>query len=315
MRRYTAHCLLLLAIGCSSQNASPSVALDLPDGPTNAAQIKVDSVRLLGHLRFLSDPRLEGRAAGSSGNDLAREYIEQEFRTAGAEAFGGAYLRTFPLDNGNPGGAAGTNVVGYVEGTERRDRYIVVSAHFDHLGNRDGTIYPGADDNASGTAALLEIGRQLAAQPAGTSVILAALDAEELGLRGARAFVTDPPVPLESITLNVNLDMVSRNEAGEIYVAGTYQYPDLAALVEPVAERSEVTVLRGHDRPDLPPGDDWTQQSDHAAFHEVGIPFIYFGVEDHPDYHRPTDTFENIDPAFFVRVTRTILDFIHTAGQ
>jgi Zn-dependent M28 family amino/carboxypeptidase len=111
----------------------------------------------------------------------------------------------------------------------------------------------------------------------------------------------------------VNMDMVSRSEAGELYAAGTYHYPFLFPLVERVAERAPVTLLTGHDRPDLPPGDDWTLSSDHGAFHEVGIPFIYFGVEDHPGYHNPTDTFENITPEFYVRAVTTVLDFVREA--
>jgi Zn-dependent M28 family amino/carboxypeptidase len=163
-------------------------------------------------------------------------------------------------------------------------------------------------------AALLELARHVAANPLEASVIFAVLDAEEMGLRGARAFVESPPVPLETIRLNMNLDMVSRNEKNELYIAGSYHYPDLGVLIDPVASRSEITLLRGHDRPDLPPGEDWTQLSDHAAFHSAGIPFAYFGVEDHPDYHRPSDRFENIDPAFFVRAIRTVLDFLLEAG-
>src|SRR5690606_17653456 len=158
-----------------------------------------------------------------------------------------------------------------------------------------GEIYHGADDNASGSAALLELARHFAASPPRNSVVVAALDAEEMGLRGARAFVANPPIPLDSILLNVNMDMVGRNAAGELYVAGTYHCPFLGGLVDAVAGRSGVTLLRGHDEPTLPAGDDWTLASDHGAFHAEDIPFLYFGVEDHPDYHRPTDTFENID--------------------
>jgi len=67
-----------------------------------------------------------------------------------------------------------------------------------------------------------------------------------------------------------------------------------------------VTLLAGHDRPDLSPGDDWTHASDHGPFHEAGIPFLYFGVEDHEDYHRPTDTFANIDADFLLRAVETV---------
>ena len=108
------------------------------------------------------------------------------------------------------------------------------------------------------------------------------------------------------MVLNVNLDMVSRNERDELYVAGTYHYPSLLPLVQRLAGEAPVTLRTGHDRPDLPSGDDWTLLSDHGPFHRAGIPFLYFGVEDHEDYHMPTDTFDKIDADFFVRAVETV---------
>ena len=95
--------------------------------------------------------------------------------------------------------------------------------------------------------------------------------------------------------MNVNLDMVGRNEAGELYVAGTYHYPQLLPMVTEVQAVAPLKLLVGHDRPDLPPGDDWNGSSDHGPFHNAGIPFLYFGVEDHPDYHRATDDWDKIE--------------------
>jgi Zn-dependent M28 family amino/carboxypeptidase len=297
----------LVPLACSPQAALP---------PPVTASGSVDSARVLADLYFLSHPALEGRAAGSPGNEAAAAYIEAELLRAGVRPLGGGFRHPVPLPAGATGEREGANVVGWVAGTERPDRYIVVTAHFDHLGVIEGEIYHGADDNASGASALLEIARHVAASPLRNSVVFAALDAEEMGLLGARAFVRDPPVSLAAIALNVNMDMVSRSAADELYAAGTYHYPVLAGIVERAAARAPLTLLTGHDRPDLPPGDDWTMLSDHGAFHEVGIPFIYFGVEDHPDYHRPTDTFENTDPGFFVRAIATVLDLLHLAdGQ
>jgi hypothetical protein len=109
--------------------------------------------------------------------------------------------------------------------------------------------------------------------------------------------------------------MVSRSEAGELYAAGTHHSPSLTPLVEQVAQNAEVSLRIGHDTPGLPPGDDWTLASDHGPFHEAGIPFLYFGVEDHAGYHAPTDDFEAITPAFFVAAVETILDFVRLADS
>jgi hypothetical protein len=113
-------------------------------------------------------------------------------------------------------------------------------------------------------------------------------------------------VAKEAIMLNVNMDMIGRNDKGELYVAGTYHYPQLRPAVQRVIPVAEVTLIAGHDTP-ANPRDDWTSQSDQGAFHAQRIPFLYFGVEDHPDYHRPTDDFERIQPGFFTRAVRTVL--------
>jgi Zn-dependent M28 family amino/carboxypeptidase len=155
---------------------------------------------------------------------------------------------------------------------------------------------------------MLAVARALrGAQPRHT-VLLVALDAEESGLLGARAFVAAPPVPREAMAIDLNFDMVSRNAAGELWVAGTYEYPFLEPFVVALAKRAPVTLRLGHDRPDGATGDDWTDQSDQGAFHAAGIPFLYFGVEDHPDYHRPTDDWDRIEPGFFIRATETLID-------
>jgi Zn-dependent M28 family amino/carboxypeptidase len=109
------------------------------------------------------------------------------------------------------------------------------------------------------------------------------------------------------VALNVNLDMISRSERGELHAAGAHHTPALRPHLERVAAAARVKLLLGHDRPELGSGD-WTGQSDHFAFHREKIPFVYFGVEDHKDYHQPTDDFEAINPDFYVAATEAILE-------
>jgi Zn-dependent M28 family amino/carboxypeptidase len=275
------------------------------------AQQRFDAADLLTDQRFLASDELEGRRTGSEGNRQARQFILERFETVGLEPTGRSFLQSFRFTNPRDSlSYEGVNVIGMVRGSECPERYIVVSAHYDHLGVRNGQIYNGADDNASGTAALLALARYFVENPPSHSILFVAFDAEEMGLQGARHFIADPPVNLQNIDLNVNMDMISRNPADEIYAAGTYHYPFLREHLERAAEGSHLTLLFGHDRPDLPPGDDWTMSSDHGPFHEAGIPFIYFGVEDHPGYHHPSDTFENITPGFYIRAVDLILDAI-----
>jgi Zn-dependent M28 family amino/carboxypeptidase len=259
-----------------------------------------DSARLVTTLSVLAHDSMQGRAAGSKGSARARRYLVERLRTAGVQPLQGSFEQTFDL--GERG--RGVNVVGLVPGSEAGP-YVVLSAHYDHEGIRDGVIYNGADDNASGVAVVVEIAELLVWSPPRHPVVIALFDDEEQGLGGARHFVGNPPVPLAEIGLDVNLDMVSRT-GGILWAGGSSHTPALRPLLEAVADDAPLELRLGHDSPGAPEGDDWTMQSDHAAFHERGIPFVYFGVEDHPDYHRPSDDFERVDPGDFLASARTI---------
>lgn len=298
-----AFALLLAGTGCNSRPSAAPPEME-PPRPT-----LVDSVRLLRDLSVLAADSMEGRGAGTPGAERARRYLLPAFREAGLRTFGDSYQRPFTYETRN-GSGSGVNLVGWIPGRENTTRAIVISAHYDHVGIREGKLYNGADDNASGTAVLLAMARHFAAHPPRHTLIFLAADAEEVGLRGARAFVADPPLQRDSIMLVINMDMVSRSAAGELYAAGSYHTPALGPVLRTVAASAPVTLLLGHDRPDLPAGEDWTQSSDHGPFHAAGIPFVYFGVEDHADYHQPTDDVERVEPGFFVRAARTILSAV-----
>ena len=287
-----------------------ATALSGPDTLHVAAE-RISSDQLLESLSVLAHDSMEGRRTGSEGSERAQRYLLDRYDGLGLAPVAGARTQSFSFTSRRDSEEyEGLNILGKVEGTVHPERYVVVTAHYDHLGMQDGEIFNGADDNASGSAALLALAAYFLETPPEHSIVFAALDAEEMGLQGARAFITDPPVPLQQVIMNVNLDMISRSEVDELYAAGTYHYPFLTPLVEEVAAEAPVRLLMGHDSPDLPPGDDWTMASDHGPFHEAGIPFIYFGVEDHPGYHHPSDTFQNITPGFYVNAVETVLDFL-----
>ena len=268
----------------------------------------IDAARLLADIKTLAADEMEGRGVGTPGGAKARAYVAERFKEAGLEPFGGTFLQPFEYTNRRNEKIAGTNVVGVIKGRKNPERFIVVTAHYDHVGARNGVVFNGADDNASGTAALFALARYFKKNRPAHSIVFAALDSEEAGLEGAKKFVAAPPVKIERIVLNVNMDMISRSERGELYAVGTSHYPFLKSYLVAAAAKAPVKLLFGHEPPASTGQDDWTSQSDHAAFHAAGIPFIYFGVEDHPDYHRPTDDFEKIDQAFYVRSVETILD-------
>lgn len=266
-----------------------------------------DSAKLLRDLSVLAHDSMEGRAPGTPGSLRARTFLLGALAESGAEPVGDKYEYPFQWDRGS-----GVNLVGTIPGP--MDEVIVLTAHYDHVGIRNGDTYNGTDDNASGVAAVLEVARRVVESPLRHTLVVALLDAEESGLRGARAFVAAPPIPADRIVLDVNLDMVSRT-GGLLWAGGSHHTPALRPVLEQVAESSPVTLRLGHDRPAAPEGDDWTNSSDHGPFHAAGIPFVYFGVEDHPDYHRPTDDFGRVDAGEYVDAVRTILSALYALDR
>ena len=286
-----------------------------PVSQTRAAVLRIDSDRLMEAVTALSDPKFEGRAAGSPGGLAARAWVLERMKGIGLQPVSGSYVFPFTFTRMRISGrvdGSGANVVGQCLGRDLKAPVFVVSSHYDHLGIRDGVVYPGADDDASGVAAMLAIAEYCQRTPFSRTVVFAAFDAEEAGLQGAKSFMIAPPFPKERIALNVNLDMVSRNDKREIFIAGTHPWPQLKAPLEQVAKRAPITVLFGHDKPVAIAGgvEDWTNQSDHGPFNSAKIPFVYFGVEDHADYHKPTDTADKINRGFFVDVAETVLDAV-----
>ena len=274
---------------------------------TRAQTASVDGAQLLRDLETLSADAMEGRLPGTPGGARARAYIIQRFKEVGIQPIGDSYERPFTFKAlGSPDERSGVNIVGVIRGRREPERYLALTAHYDHLGVRNGQVYNGADDNASGVAAVLAIAARLSADKPDHSVLVAALDAEEMGLIGSRELVKTPPVPLDAIYMNVNLDMVARDENNRLYAVGAHHYPFLKAYLKDVAS-PPVSLRLGHDTPNNPKEDDWTQDSDHFPFHQAGIPFIYFGVEDEAQHHKATDDAETVTKKFFVGAANTIL--------
>ncbi|RDV16231.1 peptidase M20 [Pontibacter diazotrophicus] len=272
-----------------------------------AQRPKLNKEQLLKDVEVLSSDTLEGRLSGTEGNKMAQAYIQQRFKQIGLTPFGQDYKQHFRLESKRLVVEQATNLVGYILG--KSDKAIVVTAHYDHVGQRDGEIYNGADDNASGVGALLAAASHFSKSRPEHTLIFVALDGEELGLQGANAFLETPPVPLQNMLLNVNMDMLSINDKGELYASGAYNNPQLKPYLEQVKPQPQAKLLLGHDQPEQG-HDDWTSQSDHYQFHKRNIPYVYFGVEDHPHYHKPTDDYVNVNTKFYPDAAALVIDFI-----
>ncbi len=280
---------------------------------SGCATIKKDSPfsaegNLLKDVETLSSDAFEGRRTGTKGAELAREYIISRFNEIGLQKLDGksTFIDDFSFTRrGATAPVEGKNIIGVVKGTSNKT--IVISAHYDHIGINNDKIFNGADDNASGVGALLHIASYYAKNKPTHTLVFAAFDAEEMGLQGAHAFVKVPTVPLEDIRLNINMDMISNNDKGELYAVGTFKYPELKPFI--TSNTADLKILFGHDDPKQG-RDDWTNQSDQGAFNAKGVPFIYFGVEDHAHYHKETDEFSTINKKFYIDASNAILQVV-----
>jgi len=265
--------------------------------------------QLLEDVRILSADDMQGRDTGAPGGEMARNYIVGRLEALGVAPPPMGRLQPWEMQGRTRAGPKtfnGVNVIGLIPGTRVTDRYIVVTAHYDHVGvNAEGQVFNGADDNASGVATMLALAAELKRQAPDHSVLIVALDGEERGLLGAKHFVEAPPVPLASIALNLNFDMTARAETdGKLWVTGTYQNPNLRPILEGIQPDGAVALAFGKDTPQDTGEDNWVESSDHAAFYKAQVPFLYLGVNYHPDYHRPSDDFERITPSVFISATQ-----------
>jgi Zn-dependent M28 family amino/carboxypeptidase len=288
--------------------AALSAAIVLHAQQTTPKSDLFDASLLLKDLQTLSADDMQGRQPGTPGSQKARAFIVERFKASGVMPIGASYERPFGYTSRSASGEQpGVNVVGWINGSKSPARYLVITAHYDHLGVRNGTVFNGADDNASGTAALFTLAKYFNANRTAHSLIFAALDAEEVGLRGAQAFVKQPPVEASALILNLNMDMIGRDPNNLLYVVGTHQLGFLKPYIERVAARAPVKLVMGHDNPAQASVEDWSAQSDHHAFCQAKIPCLYFGVEDFDQHHRPTDDYETMSHAFYVRAVETMI--------
>lgn len=306
--------LALMASACATEPRVGAADAVPPVAPPAAFQ-----AQLLEDVRVLASDEMQGRDTGSAGGEMARNYIVARFEALGVAAPLVGRLQPWEATGRTREGPktfTGVNVLGLIPGVRAGDRYIVVTAHYDHVGVHEGQVFNGADDNASGVATLLALAADLKRQAPNHSVVFAAVDGEERGFLGARHFVQAPPFPLASIVMNLNFDMTARAETdGRLWVAGTYQNPQFRPILEALPGRGPVSFAFGKDTPSDLGADNWVEASDHAAFHEAGLPFLYLGVDYHPDYHRPSDDFDKIDATVFTSSTQLSIDAFRALDQ
>ncbi len=257
---------------------------------------RVSAERLAQHVYTLAADSMLGRGAGTDNSRKAAEYIINNFEEIGLYPFVGdtTYKQKFSFTNNT--NRIYTNIIGFIPGSDPvlKDEYVILGAHYDHLGirvrGRDTVIYSGADDNASGTAALIEMARILKEREGSLrrSVVFAAFDAEEIGLHGSAHMVS--LLPAENVKFMVSIDMVGwLREGKRLRMAGVGMLDDGRKLIGSVPVPEGLPVkLKKFDRNVM-------GGSDHDSFAAKGIPSFYVTTGLKSPYHQPEDTAEKID--------------------
>jgi hypothetical protein len=276
-----------------------------------AAVASVSAAELQDHVNTLADDVFEGRAVGTRGGRAAAQYIVKELRKSRLKPAGtdGDYFQ--PCDRG------GRNILVMLPGTDAvlKDEFIVVGAHYDHVGDGRmghangpiGYIFNGADDNASGVSALLETIEALSDSQLDTrrSILFAFWDGEEMGMLGSKRWFKSPTVPTNAIKLGVNIDMIGRLREGRLEVDGTRTGYGLRRF----ASRNNDKSLWLDFSWDL------NNNSDHWSFVEHQIPVVMLHTGLHKDYHRSSDDADKINRAGLESVTRYLLDTVVAAAD
>ncbi len=309
---------LLFAVSCAPATASGVGAQSTV--AVGAASITAED--MYARIGFFASEALQGRDTWSPGLEAAAAYIESEYRRFGLEPAGddGTYFQRYPFtprrSAAQQSGAVvaesyPANVAGILRGSdpELRDEYVVLTAHYDHVGIRrpvDGdSVYNGADDNASGSAGVLEIAEAFATlgERPRRSILFLHVSGEEHGLLGSRYYSDNPTVPVENIVANINLDMISRNSPDSIVVIGK-DYSTLGDVVNRVGDRHPELNLVPSD--DIWPEERFFYRSDHFNFARLEIPSLFFFAGVHEDYHQPSDEIHTIDPDKAARVSQLV---------
>lgn len=271
-----------------------------------AGEIKADDLKE--HLYIFASDILEGRKTGEKGQKMAANYLSAYYKNLGLKAPKDHenYLQIIPKEYFNgKSNASSENIVAYIKGSEMPDEFIVISAHYDHLGKKGEEVYNGADDDGSGTTAVMEIAQAFQkAKKAGhgpkRSILFLHLTGEEEGLFGSKYYTSHPLFPLENTVVNLNIDMVGRvdkkheNKPNYIYLIGSDKLSsELHQLSEATNEKYTQLKLDYKYNDEKDPNR-FYYRSDHYNFAKNNIPVIFYFNGVHDDYHKTTDTPDKI---------------------
>mgnify|MGYP001302096271 CR=1 FL=1 len=289
---------------------------------TNSIQVE----GLKKHFEILASDSLEGRETGEPGQNMAAEYIANHFKKVGIPPYKRkTYYQKFKVKSRGylrqritlkQNYVKGENVLGFIEGTDLKDEVLIITAHYDHLGKKEGLTYNGADDNVSGTAAILEIADAFMKAKKDSigprrSILIMAVSGEEKGLLGSKYYTEKPIYPLDKTIANLNIDMIGRtdeyHESGDyVYLIGSDRLSTELHNISEEVNKKYFNLELDYTFNDKDDPNRYYYRSDHYNFAKKNIPVIFYFSGVHEDYHKPTDTIDKIDFEKTQKISRYI---------
>lgn len=305
----------ILLAGCSSnKNSTKEISPE-----KYLSEIKAEN--LSKHLYIVASDEMEGRDTGTPGQKKAGEYLINQYKAMGIPYPIGATTFYQPIPSEffkkqfSPKLGDSENIWAYIEGSEKPEEILVISAHYDHVGMKNGEVYNGADDDGSGTVALLEMAAAFQkAKKEGNgpkrSILFLHVTGEEHGLHGSRFYAENPLFPIAVTIANINIDMIGRRGYGKedndnyVYVIGSDRLSSDLHRISEEANTKYIGMELDYKYNDLNDPNRFYYRSDHYNFAKKGIPAIFYFNGVHDDYHKATDTPDKIDYPLLAKRTK-----------
>ncbi|REG87493.1 M28 family metallopeptidase [Winogradskyella sediminis] len=279
----------------------------------------IQSEELKTHVFEISSDKYKGRMTGEEGHNLVCDYIRKQYMSyhINAPQSHSNYYQTVPKNNFPDELNDSQNVIAYIEGAEFPNEFVYITAHSDHEGVKDGQIYNGADDNGSGTAAVLEIAEAFSqAVKEGNrpkrSIVFLHVTAEEIGLYGSKFYTNHPIFPLDNAVATLNIDMIGRvddrhkDNEDYIYVIGSDRISTELHYITEQANTTFTNLQLDYKYNDENDANQYYYRSDHYNFALNDVPVIFFFNGEHQDYTKPTDTADKINYPLLAKRTKLI---------
>lgn len=307
--------ILIILLSCSTTKSNPKKV-----GNPTVYGNTINATELKDMLYTYASDEFEGRETGQPGQKKAVEYLKDYYIDLGIPSPLGNndYFQEISSSYLKNGVDDSENVVAFIKGTEKPDEILVISAHLDHLGIKNGQVYNGADDDGSGTIAILEIAeafKKASSEGNGPkrSILFLHVTGEEKGLLGSKYYTdTDPIFPLENTIANLNIDMIGRvdpkheNNKNYIYLIGSNRLSTELHDISEEINKKYTNINFDYTYNDENDPNRFYSRSDHYNFAKNNVPVIFYFSGTHADYHRPSDTPDKIEYDLFETRTRLI---------